>query len=303
MSLIELLAQQADVTPSRLRRLADDASKLYKTYTIPKQTGGRQEISQPTPELKSVQRWITRTIIQALPISNAASAYRKGASIKRNAAVHLGSLFTLHLDFVNFFPSFPIDQVYCFFTEGAGLEENDAEFCAKIVSRHGTLTVGAPSSPALTNAMMYSFDEQLLNWCLERRLSYTRYADDINISAKEPFSLETSQDQVTILASHFPYARLEINNKKTAYLSRKYRRSITGINITPDDRLSIGRERKRNIKRLIHLYTLGKLPPEEKQKTAGLIAFAKDVEPSFIRSLEEKYGRHVVSELLGQKDV
>ena len=169
---------------------------------------------------------------------------------------------------------------------------------ASIATRNGKLTIGAPLSPALTNAMMYEFDDRLFVAASGKELVYTRYADDIFISSKRPNSLEEMLDFVLAESIQYRYAKLKINKKKTAYLSRRYRRSITGLTITPEGKLSIGRKRKREIKSLVHKYILGSLPQSEVDRARGLVAFSNDADPEFFWSLCEKYGHANLEKLL-----
>jgi RNA-directed DNA polymerase len=65
---------------------------------------------------------------------------------------------------------------------------------------------------------------------------------------------------------------------------------VTGITITSNGAVSLGRKRKRKIKSLVHRYTKSQLTVPEIAYLKGLIAFAHDVEPTFIETLRKKYG-------------
>lgn len=181
------------------------------------------------------------------------------------------------------------------------LSQQDIGFCAAIVSRRGALTIGAPSSPSVTNALMHSFDVEVEKWCSDQKLVYTRYADDVNISAFASGQLLEVETFIKSVSNRFIFGGLRLNEEKTSHLSRKYRRSITGVNLTPEGKLSIGRARKREIRHFVHLYKTGELTDELRWRAGGLIAFANDVEPKFVLSLKEKYGSNFVEELLHQK--
>ena len=45
-----------------------------------------------------------------------------------------------------------------------------------------SLPQGAPTSPAITNIIMYDFDERVGEFCAERGIAYTRYCDDMTFS-------------------------------------------------------------------------------------------------------------------------
>lgn len=300
--IIELLAKTSKVDEKKLLSLAANASARYKVYHVPKRNGGTRQIAHPSRELKAIQRWLVRVFFARLPVHEAATAYRKGAGIRANAERHRQTKFTNRYDFKNFFPSFTQEQVVVFVAEqaknlGMDLSDADLEFIGNIVCRHGRLTIGAPSSPAVTNAMMYEFDRRLHDACVKRGLVVTRYADDVFVSAFEPCQLDRVGSLIAKCKRGIPHLELRLNHQKTTYLSKKFHRSIAGVIVTPQHTLSIGRERKREIKSLIHRWAKGELDPPKIAYLQGLFAFAIDIEPDFEKRLKEKYGADTISNL------
>lgn len=302
--LLERLQKHTGLPRSLLERYAETASKRYRVYEIDKRDGTKRKIEHPSREIKALQRWLIRTLIRKMPVHDAATAYSKGASIRANAERHVRSRYTVRLDFEDFFPSFRGSGVVAYLMQTDRdpemvLSPDDLAFIRRIVCRHDVLTIGAPTSPGLTNAMMYEFDTTLSDWCAAKELIYTRYADDLFISASVPGALEEVEAKAMKLAAKFPYAELALNREKTAHLSRKYRRSITGLVITPEQKLSIGRDRKVRLKSDVYAYSKGRLQPEDRSRVAGLIAFVRDVEPAFYETLLRKYGSETIEGLQG----
>ncbi len=293
--IIATLSRQSGVSEANLRWLAETASKRYKVYDIPKRNGGTRRISHPSREIKAIQRWINRSLLANLPVHTNATAYAPGSSIKKNATAHARTRFTLRIDFKDFFPSFTRFGIIDFLRFAQSkyslqINEDDIIFISKVMCRNDSLTIGAPSSPVITNAIMYEFDQAVSHACDERGLIYTRYADDLFISTTESGGFKGIEALIGIISDNFTYAKLQINSSKTAYLSMRNRRIITGLIITPDHQVSLGRARKREIKSLIFRFISQKLEIEEIFRLKGLVAFAKDVEPSFYTSLVLKYG-------------
>ncbi|WP_050526252.1 retron St85 family RNA-directed DNA polymerase [Pseudorhodobacter aquimaris] len=300
--LIELLSRTAKIPEAKLVSLAESASRRYKVYTIPKRTGGERVIEHPSRELKAIQRWIVRALISRFPLHESATAYRKGTGIRENAERHRKTKFTNRYDFASFFPSFSQARVVQYIGEqakavGIDLSERDLEFIGNIVCRNGRLTIGAPSSPAITNAMMFEFDRRMHEDCHAKGLVYTRYADDLFVSSFEPGQLDGIEKVIVKNKRGISHLRLRLNHQKTAYLSKKYRRVITGVVITPQHTLSIGRERKREVKALIHKWIKGDIDPTNFYYMRGLFSFAIDIEPEFEKRLAEKYGAARIRQL------
>lgn len=297
--LIELLSKTSNIPESKLLSLSLTASRRYKVYTIPKRTGGERLIEHPSRELKAIQRWIVQALFARFPVHEAATAYRKGTGIRENAERHRQTKYTNRYDFSSFFPSFSQDRVLHYVSEqsknlGIELTQRDLDFVGNIVCRHGRLTIGAPSSPAITNAMMFEFDRRMHEACQSRGLVFTRYADDIFVSSFEPGMLKGLESLILKSKRGIPHLRMRLNHDKTAYLSKKYSRKVTGVVITPQHTLSIGRDRKREVKALIHQWIKGEIDIEKFAYLKGLFAFSIDIEPEFEARLVEKYGKEQV---------
>lgn len=293
MILMRQLSEQSKLTIRQLAYYAETASSRYKVYEIDKRNGGKRLIEHPSRPLKLLQRWINSNLVENLPVHRCATAYRKGAGIKLNVTKHAKTNYTVRVDFQSFFPSFGISGIRKYLKHlrdnGAVLSLRDIEFIAKIVTRNGALTIGAPTSPKLTNAMMHEFDASMDVWCREKNLIYTRYADDIFVSAYKQDQLKTVRNKIVSLCRKFPYAKLQINDGKTLHLSRKYHRSVTGIVISSTGQSSLGRDKKRMIRSLVFKHLNQRLGVADYGKTVGLLAFAFDVEKTFYDSLCRKF--------------
>jgi RNA-directed DNA polymerase len=67
--------------------------------------------------------------------------------------------------------------------------------------------------------------------------------------------------------------------------------------------VSVGRPTKRKIKALVHKFRQNALTVEELSYLTGYLAFVQSVEPTFLRSLEMKYGHDVISAISGTRAV
>ena len=125
-----------------IRAIARRANHSYKSYRIPKRRGGSREIHHPSKQLKALQRWLLEHVIVNWPIHDVATAYRRERSILHNAARHSESRYLLRMDFEISFLQSPAKDLRAYL----------AEF---------KLTIGAPTSPALSNAICFKLDQRL----------------------------------------------------------------------------------------------------------------------------------------------
>ena len=160
------------------------------------------------------------------------------------------------------------------------------------------MSIGAPSSPMLSNILLYDFDVEVAALCAEYGVTYTRYADDMTFSTNEQGVLREVEQKIPAICRRIQSPKLTVNKEKTVHASKKGARRVTGLVLTNDGLVSIGREKKRIIRATFHAYTLGKLKPEEINALAGMVAYVKSVEPKYLQQIAKKYGAMALNKLL-----
>lgn len=287
--------------------IARKAPRKYKRYLIPKKRKGMRAIHHPAKETKALQYALMETVLRTLRVHDSAVAYRRNrrAPLRRNAAAHAQWEYSIKIDFHDFFHSIlPDDLFKTFRANGASLSQADRVFlthCLFLGPRGiNGLPIGAPSSPIVSNAVMHDFDERMriLANSLSPHSVYTRYADDITFSTDEKGACRKFHEGVRRLLPQIEYPRLRLNPSKTVYASRGTRRVVTGLVITPDGRVSLGRAKKRYIRKLLFDFTWNRLGPADRSFLSGYLAFIMDVEPDFYNRLVIKYTAETVERAL-----
>lgn len=288
---------------SAAAQLIRTAPERYAHFKIPKRNGQKRDISQPASELKIVQKALIFWLLEELPVHPAATAYQTGTSIRLNAARHAENGPIKKYDFSDFFPSIT-EHAWLSYCDANGIcDRRNAVALGRLLfmrppgGRTLRLSIGAPSSPILSNILMYQFDRLISERVGEHYVTYTRYADDMTFSAHRTGYLHAVDSilRKTIRETAFP--KLRLNNDKTVTATRKYRREVTGLILTNDNRVSLGREKKRELRARIHHFKLGKLDIDQSVKLAGHMAFAKDAEPEFYTRMERVYGADTLDAL------
>ena len=298
--LTELIARETGLDQAFIENLARTANYRYKIYIIPKRTVGERIIQHPSRQLKFLQRWFVNRIFRALPVHSAATAYMSGTSVRNNAALHVNNNYLLKLDFENFFPSIKKEDVERHLRINRHripfeLDADDVQLISNTVTRKGAIVIGAPSSPIISNQIMYEFDVAVHQYCAERGVSYSRYADDMYFSTRVPNTLSEIHNKVIRVISDLAYPRLSLNREKTSHSSKKRKRLVTGLSLTSDGKVSLGRKKKRMVRSLIHKHKNDELEPEQRNYLAGYLSYAKSVEPIFIERLVAKFGANAVA--------
>lgn len=300
--LAQEIAAALGLTQRYVRSLAKSASHHYKVYLVAKRDGGQRQIYHPAKQLKGVQRWLLRETLQRLPIHGNAMAYVPGRSTLINAAAHASSRYLLRMDLEDFFPSLKAADLKTFIRRHpvvfSSWDDADIELFCNLVCRNGTLPIGAPSSPALSNALCFQLDEQLTSLATCYASTYTRYADDLFFSTQKREVLRHIESATPgILAGLDCPADLRLNPRKTRHSSKRGARRVTGITLGSDGSTHVGRAIKRRIRS--NIFRLGTLSPIERTALAGWIAYASGIEPDFLNSLIAKYGLPLVRKAQG----
>lgn len=300
------MSRQLMIPIDDLTYLARSAPYRYKVYVIDKKRRGeKRTIAQPAREIKRLQRYIVETLLAQYPVHEAAIAYREGRSIRDNAGPHAGEGYLLKLDFKDFFHSIQesdFRQLILRYNPLA-LDEVEIGLVGRILfwkrERRDKLilSIGAPSSPAVSNILLYEFDQEVSELCKQERVTYTRYADDLTFSASEGGALAQIERGIGRICQSISSPKLRINRKKTVHASKAAARRVTGLVLTNDGTVSIGHQRKRELHSAVHRFKHRKLDDEQAKSLAGYLAFVHSVEPEFLRVLTRRYGQRVMARL------
>jgi len=288
-------------------KFAATAPHRYKSYPIPKKNGkGVRDISHPSSELKYIQTILNKKFDEFFSIHECAIAYRKGKSIKDNAILHANNSYLLKLDLENFFPSID-DELMTTMLENNGiiLSDQDLNLLLNLVlikpkrKRKKVLTIGAPTSPILSNFIMFVFDNEMQLFCQGKNVIYSRYADDLSFSAMDKKDLSEIEIFAKYLFKVHYFSKFKINNQKTVFTHKGNNRLVTGIKINEDNQITLGRDQKRYLYACVHniLIKNKKVDLEYIESLIGKINYFIFIQPSFEEELNRKYQIHVIDML------
>ncbi|MFL5347807.1 MAG: reverse transcriptase family protein [Hyalangium sp.] len=320
----EALAKALGLTVSRLRWFAFhrevDTGTHYVSWQIPKRDGGQRTITAPKKELKAAQRWVLTNVVERLPVHGAAHGFVAGRSILTNALAHRGAEVVVKVDVKDFFPSVTWPRVKGLLRKG-GLPESAATLLSLLATEAPreqiqfrgkllyvakgprALPQGAPTSPALTNALCLKLDKRVSAMAKRLGFIYTRYADDLTFSwrrakgakgktqADAPVALLLARVKSILEAEGFT-----LHPDKTRVLRKGTQQRVTGlvVNEAPEGvpAARVPREVVRRLRAAIHNREKGK-PGKEGESLAqlkGMAAFIHMTDPAkgraFLQRLE-----------------
>ena len=277
---VKALAELMRIDSRRLSVLASRPERFYQKYRIPKRRGGWRQIYSPNKELKAVQAWILRNILDKLSTSPYATAYVKRRGLLDNVSPHMNNRYFLSVDIRNFFPSVGALRVRQLF-QTLGYSKLAANKLGRLCSYFSVLPQGAVTSPALSNLICLRLDRRLAGLVSRRNVVFTRYADDITFSTNNRNALPR------LLPSVYRILRdesFEPHKEKTRVLGPRNRCLITGlVKSSSHPVFGIGRKKKVEMRAVIHGFLAhGRSNPGYPSEASieGWVQFLKNVDPA-----------------------
>lgn len=273
-----------------------DSGSHYYSWKVPKRSGGERTITAPLPKLKALQRWALQNYFEKLPVHSAAHGFLPARSVLTNALEHVGADVIVKLDITDFFPTISWKRVKGLLRK-AGVSEPVSTLLALLSTeaprqliefRDQTLYVatgpralpqGAPTSPAITNALCLRMDKRLSALAAELGCKYTRYADDLTFSfrktpEKKRLALGILVEKTRDILKSEGFA---LNAKKTQVLRRGAAQRITGLTVNDAGpqvaKARVSRDVLRRLRAAIHNRQKGK-PYREGESHAHLQGMA-----------------------------
>lgn len=241
--------------------LSNSLEKHYHTVYLPKSDGSKRKLSVPDLILKLVQKSIADNILIQYPISKYAKAYKPGSSIQKNARPHIGKKKILKLDIEGFFDHILYSRV----KDTVFYEEKYSESIRILLTMlcyyNDSLPQGAPTSPAITNIIMYDFDETVGAFCNEKNIAYTRYCDDMTFSG-----CFDEREIISFVKGELRKLGLFLKNRKTAVISASKRQVVTGIVV--NEKMNVTKDYKKTIRQ--EIYYIKKFGLDEHLKRLGI---------------------------------
>ncbi len=241
------LALMMGISVQLIDSILANKKRYYDSFSIVKKSGSSRSINAPRVFLKIIQRFLLDYYLSALPFHSCVHSFTKGKSVVNNADVHKGKAFVGTIDIENFFDSIKKEMI------SQLLKKNDytwdeADFIANLCTKDNSLPQGAPTSPALSNALLFAFDDEMDTFTRGMELTYSRYADDLTISGGDKIAVQLALDHaVKKLDKGFS---LKINTEKTRIISFNGRQVVTGLVV--NEKVQPPRYKRRQIRAAFH---------------------------------------------------
>jgi len=249
---------QKKITARDLNYLSISKDRRYKESFIPKKNGKKRKIDAPDNYLKRVQ-FLLNQLLQIIfgdHVNYHTNGFLEGRNILRNAEPHTNKRFVLNIDLKDFFPSIEFRRVKSVleFNPFNLKEERErlAFIIANIVTYKNSLPQGAPTSPIISNIVTQRLDRKFAKFSMQKRIRYSRYADDLTFSTNKDIFNEDFISEVEVIIKE---ENFKINSEKTRIQSSMDRQEVTGLVV--NQKVNVKREYLNSVRAMLNNWEKG----------------------------------------------
>lgn len=165
----------------------ESVPKTWSLMYIPKKSGGKRELHVPNDRLKEVQEALLDYFYELwwtgkVRISSVAHGFIPNRSCATAVMRHeRDAALMFCCDVEGFFDNITEEQALMRLLD-AGVVKDLARKMMACCAYEGRMPQGAPTSPFLTNLVMFDVDNQIAAYAKKHGFLYTRYADDMQFS-------------------------------------------------------------------------------------------------------------------------
>jgi hypothetical protein len=301
-------------------RRASSALQHYRWRALPKR-GGVRLVAAPKPRLKEIQRRLLRHVLSEIALHDAAHGCVPGRSVRTALEPHASARVLIRLDLESFFPTVSAGRIRGLL-RARGIEDEVAELvtglCTTAVPvrvwsaaprptdpraivahvrlgellRAPHIPQGAPTSPALANAVSYGLDRRLAALVARFGGRYTRYVDDLTFTGG-PFLLTHRHRFVDAAMTVVLDEGFTIAHRKTALQTSAGRLHTLGA--VCNDRPRLARPERDRLRAILHNCVAHGGPsqargrPHFRDELLGRIAAATALDPGFGARLRARF--------------
>jgi RNA-directed DNA polymerase len=280
-------ASQIHMNLTELKRFVEEVQtgEHYTTRSISSKHGAKRRIRVPDAMLKFALKKSSEYLGSLnVPVPDHVHGFVKGRSTKSNAYPHLAKPAVLRVDIERFFESITDDQVAQALRQ-EGFTDDAASLCVKLFCVDGSLAIGFPTSPILSNFVFRDADIALAKLAKRTDFTFTRYVDDLI------FSGNPDLDFVELVREVLAKDGWSINDRKTALMKRGGKQYVTGLTVADPLRPRIPVSLKRRLRLKIYLIEKhgfdaymshygGDDHNDQPRRLLGLARYVASVEPS-----------------------
>ena len=272
-----------------------------------------RQIFNPNKKLKVYHNFLNLFLLEKLRTNtDVVFSYRKGVNVYQAVSKHAANKYFFQTDLLRFFPSIDVSLVRSTIIGSSDCTPiadilDHVERILELVTVNESLPVGFSTSPLISNACLFEFDNAFQKFCEEREFAYTRYSDDLIVSSKNKGDLVSIEEVLQTLLAEFFNGKIALNQGKTKFTHTGRKIKLLGMVILPNGKVTVDMSFKKHLEVLIHFYLKDRakflimVDSDLKggmEKLSGYLSYVNTVDNDYLNKLRMKYGATAVDMFL-----
>lgn len=276
--MIKKIAKALLIDENKIYQILNNVELFYERIKIKRHHKKPRIVYKPLFPLNEIQSYLLTKIIKTYKVSKFSGAYEKKCSTIKTLNKHKNKNHYLVIDIESFYDNITYSHFYQLLHKH--YKEEDIITMWKLVSINNRLPLGTSVSPFIANRIMYDIDIKI-NKRL-KKITYTRYADDLIFSSKKYINKDLI-DEIRMILKEYDF---KINDKKTRFLGPNQSQKILGL-IMNNKKPELGAKKRKELRSMVYNYLI----KNEKNiyQIKGHLSYARMIEPKFINKLAKKY--------------
>lgn len=256
ISKVSSLARLLGCTEEHLLDTARRAKALHKAGAIQKKKDGSPRPTHDArPQLKNLHEAIKNRLLRTVRFPR----YLLGGIADKDyprtpgahARVHAAKGIVISEDIKDFYPSTSSEQVYRVWKYLFQLSHEVAGLLTALTTYEGALPQGWKTSGYLANLAFWEREPELVRWLADRGCSYSRFADDIDVSSDRRLS---DADKTAVISKVYGVlfaSGYRPKRSKHRIMTSDSQMEVTGFNVNRK-RITLPRNYRKAVRAAVH---------------------------------------------------
>lgn len=280
------LAKLLSIETSELIGLAHDTN--YKEWSK-KQPGKKDRtIEEPLPLLAKTLSEL-QSVLSKVETPPYLMSGKKRIKPRDNAEIHQFGKYVTNVDIERFFQSTKREFVFLAFKNDFQQTSDVASLIADIATYKGHIPTGTATSQLMAFWAYRKTFDRIYKLCVSKNIKMSVWVDDITFSSDKPFPNNWVRDVTKIMAE----VCLTLKASKTKKYKLKDFKTVTGSAISPDGRIVVKNEKRKEIIDLLKNKKVEDLRLREARQLFGKLVAQRQNETAFFENVYQRCKVHL----------
>lgn len=229
---LDLLAKMLGITRQELDFLYHNSDNFFFLHSRTKKNDGSyRDIYNVKKRLKIIHGRIVNIFLKHVYFPTYLHGSLKNRDFLTNINNHVGKKILITEDITNFFPSISKKIVFEVWVSFFKFSKEVSEYLAELITFKGYLVQGGKTSSYIGNLILWSRERELVDSLAKKGFKYTRYVDDITVSANRIITSKEKTEIIKCIYQLLKSVGVKPNRSKHQIMPRNKKQTIHNLNV------------------------------------------------------------------------